>query len=652
MQDLLEYPYWDATISDLFWNKWMQVNLDALQYQWEQLENTRCIDNFRIAAGIKGGFREGWFFSDSDAYKWLDAAARYHKTHPHPELLVIMDDFIQLIKKVQMEDGYINTYNQIFFSGKKWINLWIEHELYCLGHLIEAIISVYQTFQDNSALQIATKAADLIVRDFLDKDGNYIPGHQEIEIALLKLYELTQNENYLKMAEQFLSRRGDVRGIFFKYLKQSMSVGKRSKYIKKLKSKYIDEHPEFREIELPEHVKSDNPPFIRLRWLFNLGSGKGHQQHELLKNQLVPEGHSVRYTYTQTAMVHLHRLRQNNPLLDASIASWDYMINKRSFPTGGLGAIPLVEGFGRDFELNGEYAYCETCAAIGSLLWNWQLSLATLHPKYADFFEWQLYNSVLVGIGQKGTTYLYRNPLISKGLIQREPWYQVPCCPSNISRTFAELSGKLVITDENTIYINQYIASSVDTQKGKIKMNSLLPWKGKVDITIEPTSQFNLKIRIPSWVNEPIVKINNNDVALPKRSTNSNKTASGYSPDNSYYLLLENSWASGDIVSIDFPLTVKILKYHKKVKKYQKKGTLTRGPLVYCLEDIDNPDFDVFNCVIDQKHPLNTIKGIENHEDIVCISGMTKNDQNFTAIPYYFWGNRGNSKMNAVLNFN
>jgi DUF1680 family protein len=174
---------------------------------------------------------------------------------------------------------------------------------------------------------------------------------------------------------------------------------------------------------------------MTIRWLINTGSGRGHQQHDLLKNQLTPEGHSVRFTYTQAAIVQLHRYHSSPDLFNASKQVWDYMVDKRTFPTGGLGSIPMVEGWGRDYELNGEYAYCETCAAIGSLLWNWQLTLATKDAKYADFFEWQLYNAVLTGLGVNGETYLYRNPLISKGTIQRENWYQVPCCPSNLSRT-------------------------------------------------------------------------------------------------------------------------------------------------------------------------------------------------------------------------
>lgn len=652
MPDLHEYPFWEVTISDSFWDKWMKVNLDALYYQWEQLEKTRCIDNFRIASGTRQGFREGWFFSDSDAYKWLDAAARYHKIHPHKELLYLMDIFIQLIKSVQTEEGYINTYNQIFFPNQKWINLWIEHELYCLGHLIEAIISVYQAFQDKSILKIATKAADLIVSDFMDKSGLYIPGHQEIEIALLKLYEITQNENYLEMGKQFLSRRGDVSGVLLKYLKQAVSEGKRAKQVKKLRSQYATDHPEYSDIKLPRHVIQNNPPFIKLRWISIVGSGKYSQQHALLQNQLTPEGHSVRYTYTQTAMVHLHRLHTSEHFLNASTESWKNMIEKRTFPTGGLGSIPVVEGWGNDYELNGEYAYCETCAAIGSLLWNWQLFLATKKPKYADFFEWQLYNAVLVGIGRGGSSYLYRNPLLSKGLIHREPWYQVPCCPSNLSRTFAELGGKLAASDEESIYINQYIGGSVDTLKAKLTINSTFPWNGNVKITIDPISQFSLKVRIPSWVTDPVAKINDNAVNIPEKAKIVNNTASGYNPNGSYYLLLENSWTTGDVVDIHLPMNVKVLRYHKKVKKYKRKGTLTRGPLVYCLEDIDNPEIDIFDCIIDQKTSFNLVNGIENHEDVVCITGKTTKGKLFTAIPYFFWGNRGNSKMNAVVKFN
>ncbi len=581
----------------------------------------------------------------------MDAAARYHKVNPHKELLYLMDQFIQLIKKVQLEDGYIYTYNQIFFPGKKWMNLWIEHELYCIGHLIEAIISVYNTFQDKSVLQIATKAADIVVHDFIGKDGNYVPGHQEIEISLLKLYEITQNDNYLKMSEQFLTKRGDVKGIFFKYLQQNSSVGKKALYVKKLKEKYMAEHPNFEPVQLPSHVKPNNPPFIGLRWIFNTGSGKGHQQHDLLKNQLTPEGHSVRFTYTQAAMIHLHRLQSHPEFFDSSQQVWEYMVDKRTYPTGGLGSIPAVEGWGKDYELNGEYAYCETCAAIGSLLWNWQLNLATKEAKYADLFEWQLYNAVLVGMGIKGTTYLYRNPLISKGKIQRESWYQVPCCPSNLSRTIADFGGKIVFSDNTSLYLNQFISGSVKTEKAKLKIKSIFPWKSDVQIQVEPFSEFQFKVRIPGWVDTPRIKINKNIISIPNRSKIKNDTASGYTPKNSYYLELKHNWVNGDTIEIQFPMDVKILDYHKKVKKYHHRGTLTRGPLVYCLEDIDNPEIDIFSCNIERNQEFEIGNGIEGHEDIFTISGKTKKNQNFLAIPYFFWGNREKSKMNAVLKF-
>ncbi|TFG20122.1 MAG: hypothetical protein EU530_04260, partial [Promethearchaeota archaeon] len=578
MNDLREYPFWEVSLSDPFWDELTKVNLDALYYQWEQLEKTRCIDNFRIAAGTRQGFREGWFFSDSDAYKWLDAAARYHKIHPHKELLYLMDIFIQLIKKVQMDNGYLYTYNQIFFPNQKWMNLFIEHELYCLGHLIEAIISVYQTFQDRSVLYIATKAADLIVQDFMDKDGTYVPGHQEIEIALLKLYETTQNENYLKMSEQFLTRRGDVKGIFFKYLNQNKSVGKRSSYVKKMKEKFFAEHPEYEPFKLPAHVKPNNPAFIILRWMANTGSGKGHQQHDLLKNQLTPEGHSVRFTYTQAAIAHLHRHHTHPELFNASKQCWEHMVDKRTYPTGGLGSLPLIEGWGRDYELDGEFAYCETCAAIGSLLWNWQLTVITKEAKYADFFEWQLYNAVLTGLGVKGDTYLYRNPLISKGTIKRENWYQVPCCPSNLSRTIAEMGGKIISSENDAIYLHQYIGSRVNTPKANIQIESSFPWNGNIKISIDPKSSFNLNLRIPSWCTNPAVNLNNEPVDLPLKQKTMEPTASGYSPHESNYLTAEHEWKSGDRIDINFPMEINVLRYHKKVKNYKNRGTLTRGP--------------------------------------------------------------------------
>jgi len=652
MENIHEYPFWEVSITDSFWDKWVEANLNALYYQWKQLENTRCIDNFRIVAGLKEGFREGWFFSDSDAYKWLDATARFYKVHPYSKLLELMNEFIHLIRQVQSEEGYINTYNQIFFPNKKWTNLWIGHELYCLGHLIEAIISVYRAFHDNSTLLMATKAADLVVRDFTDKDGSYVPGHQEIEIALIKLFEITQNTSYLKMAQQFLTRRGNVSGIFFKYLKQIASVRKKSKHVKKLKTQYFKDHPNYSKIQLPPRVQTHNPSFMTLRRLINTLSGKGHQHHDLLQNQLIPEGHSVRYTYTHIAMVHLHRLSANKPLLNASISSWDYMVRKRTFPTGGLGSLPMIEGFGRDYELNGEFAYCETCAGIGSLLWNWQLNLATKDPKYADFFEWQLYNAVLVGMGISGTTYLYRNPLMSKSVLKRESWFEVPCCPSNLSRTLASLGSNILFSDQQSVYINQYIGCSVDTPNAKFSMKSSLPFDGHIKISIKPKiSQFVLNLRIPSWVSNPNIHINKEKLEIPLHYFNGQPTASGYSPYRSYYLPITHSWKSGDVVDIYLPMEIIILKYHKKVKNYSQCGTLTRGPLVYCLEDLDNPEINVFECVIDSSHGFHIEETMNEHPNIVLIKGMTTKGLEITAVPYYFWGNRGRSKMNTVLKF-
>jgi DUF1680 family protein len=327
------------------------------------------------------------------------------------------------------------------------------------------------------------------------------------------------------------------------------------------------------------------------------------------------------------------------------------MIDKRTFPTGGLGSIPAVEGWGNDYELNGEYAYCETCAAIGSLLWNWQLLLATKEAKYADFYEWQLYNAVLVGIGMDGKSYLYRNPLISKGDLHREAWYQVPCCPSNLSRTFAELGGRIITSDEESLYVNQYIGGAIDTPKGKITIKSTLPWSGNIEIKVEPSSQFKLNLRIPGWVSKPVIKINSEEVEVPEMPSITVNTASGYTPNQSYFLKLEKVWETGDIIKVHFPMDVKVLQYHKKVRNYKKRGTLTRGPLVYCLEDIDNPEIDIFSCVIDKPQTFVKKRDIEGHGDIVTITGKTKKGKKFVAIPYFFWGNRGKSKMNAVLKF-
>ena len=487
-------------ITDGFWRERLDVNARrAIFHQWDQLETSGCIENFRIAAGEADGFREGWFFADSDAHKWLDAASRIHGSAPDDELATRMEGFIALLARAQSPDGYLFTYNQIHFPNTRWTNLQIEHELYCHGHLIEAGVSHYEATGRADLLDIARRAADRIVDDFRGQGPAHTPGHEEIEIALLRLYQVTKHPPYLDLARHFIEQRGRDPFFALSMLKQNSSVEARKKLVQQQKQAYLATHPTFQPFQLPPGNAAKKPRNTALRWNFSALSGKYFQQHAPVRRQTVPVGHSVRFAYLETAVAMLARETGDASLVPALERAWERMVTRRMYVTGGIGSLPALEGFGNDYELDPEYAYAETCAALASLFWNWEMAQLTGEAKYSDLFEWQLYNASAVGMGADGDTYLYNNPLACRGGVTRKPWYAVPCCPSNLSRTWADLGKYIYSSSKNELWIHQYISSQHETDFAKIELHSEFPWNGNVQIKIESSSEFTLHLRLPSW---------------------------------------------------------------------------------------------------------------------------------------------------------
>ncbi len=624
-------------INDAFWSPRLDVNAkSAIFHQWKQLEDTRCIDNFHIATGEKDGFREGWFFADSDAYKWLDAASRIYALQPDPKLASLMDDFISLIARTQQSDGYIFTYNQIHFPNQRWVNLQVEHELYCHGHLIEAGVSHYYATGSMNMLDICVKAADLLVRDFLNTSAEKTCGHEEIEIALIRLYRVTRNEEYLELARQFVERRGRIRFFPVHILRQFSSFNKRANFVKHLRKKYIKQHPEYESFHLPGDNYTPKPCFSRARWYLNALRGLYAQQHKPIRKQKVPVGHAVRFGYLETANAMLCRETPDETLLSTLELAWERMVTRRMYVTGGLGAVPGLEGFGNDYELDPEYAYAETCASLASLFWNWEMALITQDARYSDLFEWQLYNATNVGMGQNGDTYLYNNPLEVHHGVTRQGWYVVPCCPSNLSRTFADLGKYIYSHDENDIWIHQYISSETKINGVKIRVKSELPWSGKVKIHVKPEMQknFTLHLRKPSWVID----------------AENNSTASGYDPRGVEEESISQDWSSdGEVMVYFFDTSIQLRRAHPKVKGHAGKVAVTRGPLVYCLESVDNPDVDIFTAQLDPSSLRD-----EFVPDLlggcVIIHGRTTDGRPLKFIPYFLWANRGESQMTVWVN--
>jgi len=646
----------DIKISDVFWGERLKMNATkAIFYQWDQLESTHNQDNFRVLAGKKDGYRYGFFYCDSDLHKWADAAARILVNNKNTHLSNLIQEYIDLMQKVQLKDGYLFTYNQFHFPEQRWINLQIEHELYCLGHLIEAAVSYIETNEPeeykNKFLDLAVKVANLLVQDFLGVSPDFTPGHQEIEIALIRLFRLTGEKSYLDLASHFINQRGKVSFFGLKLAKQAIDQGKRKKLINEdMKNKGITSLIGTG-INLGEMNHKKEPPFLGLRSNFQFLTGRYNQQNSSAIKMKRPHGHAVRWGYLATAMAMLYQESGDEKLVKALLRTWDHLVQKQMFVTGGIGALGHVEGFGRDYELNSEYSYCETCAAIANILLNWELAIITNQAQFSDLLEWQLYNALSVGIGLEGDSYLYRNLLESEGNLTRESWFATPCCPSNISRVWATIGKYIYSYNNEGISIHQFISSSTqissDTLKHvKIKMDSAFPWNGKVKIVISVPGihEFKLKIRIPSWTENPKIKINGkeeqNDFNPQPIST-----GSGFSPYNSVFHSISREWVDSTTIELDFPMPIKILRANPKVKSNRNKIAISRGPLVYCFESPDNPSIGIPKATIDLSKKITSEFDSQLFDGIIKLFAFDKQGHSLVAIPYYCWANREPSAM-------
>ncbi|MEA3440015.1 MAG: glycoside hydrolase family 127 protein [Chloroflexota bacterium] len=658
-----EIPFSDVKIQDDFWDPRLQINArEALSHQWYQLEKTGCIENFRLVAGEADGIRKGYFFADSDAYKWLEAAARVYASYPTPWLKARMDEFITLIRRAQTEDGYLFTYNQLNFPGRRWVNLQIEHELYCLGHLIEAGVSHYQAMGDETLLEPAVKAANLLVRDFAEAGPDDTPGHEEIEIALIRLYHLTSDSRYLDLAEHFIEQRGRIKPFLTHIYAQNRSFTRRARLVDQQHAAYLTAHPEHaQKFQLPPENEALDPPRIKQRFFFDTATGKYFQQHTPVHQQTIPEGHAVRFAYLETAVAMLYQERGDEWLLATLRKAWEHMVTRRMYVSGGIGSLPLTEGFGRDYELDPKYAYAETCAALGIMFWNWQMALISGEARYSDLFEWQLYNAASVGIGQDGVSYLYNNPLSCASGLTREPWFRCACCPSNLSRTWADLGRYIYTFDENTLWMHQYIGNHLTNLPllggMEIDMRSELPWAGKVSLTLHPhtSGKLTLMLRVPGWSGGVHLRVNGvrEEIVKPgayvSAPTSDVHTASGYDPRRSWFLPLTRLWSAGDTVEFEFETPVVVRRTHPKVHATRGKAALSRGPLLYCLESVDNPGVDIFNVQLDPK-TLTAHFSRDHFGGVTLLRGRTLDGQRLLFIPYYLWANRGESQMTVFVN--
>ncbi len=638
---------------DHFWRSRFELNAQtAIFHQWQQLEATGCIDNFRITAGIKEGFRVGFFFADSDAYKWLEAAALLLKKYPDPHLRNLVSDFISILAKAQDEDGYLYTYNQIHFPGSRWQNLQIEHEFYCLGHLIEAGIAHHVVTGQPELIGIVTRAADLLVTNFMEAPPLFTDGHEEIEIALIRLSRHTGNSIYRELARRLLERRGRIPRYWFHFLKQTLRTKARMENVRRMREIYTLDHPENKLEKLPPANRHRRHWSIPLRFAASALSGRYTQQHAPIRAQQEAVGHSVRFAYLNTAAAMLARDDHDLQMRDHLVRLWQQMVSRRMYVTGGIGSLPLMEGFGKDYELDPQIAYAETCAALGSIFWSREMGALTSDPRFEDLVEWQLYNAASVGVGLDGRSYFYNNPLTCRGDLKRAPWYSVPCCPSNLSRTWASLTDYALTVDGGRVYVNQYIPGTYTIEdRINLVMDSALPWKGDVSLrfSVEKDKPLELLFRVPAWAGGYRVELNG--VPLPLEDPGIHHTeldsAVGLHFELARYLHLSRELRCDDHFVIHFTTPLTLRRQDQRIPGCGGMVALTRGPVVYCLESVDNPG-GIFDLVVD----ANSLES-SYHPDLlggcVVVTGSTINGQVFKFIPYMLWGNRGSSQMTVFF---
>ena len=490
----------------------------------DQCEKTDRVANFRRAAGWeKGGFK-GIFFNDSDVYKVLEGVAYLLTGGAHPELEAQADAVIDAICAAQQPDGYLYTYYTLNGLENRWTDMGY-HEAYCLGHMIEAAIAYCQATGKDKWLKASIRAVDHMMSIFGPGKRHWVTGHEEIELALVKLYRFTGEEKYLRFAEWLIDERGHG---------------------------HLDS-ADFRRIGFRSDYCQDDVPARELRKV---------------------TGHAVRAMYYFSAMADVASLREDEALAAALERLWDN-VSRNLYITGGIGQDASNEGFTRDDHLPNLTAYCETCAQIGMALWNHRMNLMTGDARYADLVEKELYNGVLSGISLDGKRFFYDNPLSSVGKYERVEWFGCSCCPTNLMRFIPSVGGYAYAVKEDCVYVNQYIAGSVrierDGKRFAAETETGYPHNGKVRIKVTAADGFtSLRIRVPGWCEKYTLR----------RNGKLFRAEAGYAC---------MPVASGDEIVLDLDLSVRFTRCRPEVKEDLGRVCVERGPLVYCAEEIDNP---------------------------------------------------------------
>lgn len=576
-------------INDNFWSPRLSKHVSAtLPVCIDQIENqTGRIRNFENAA--KGeGEHSGIFFDDSDVYKALEGMAYSLINNPDPELEKKADEWIDKFAAAQQPDGYINTFYTLTGLDKRWTNM-DKHEMYCAGHMIEAGVAYYQATGKRKLLDVCIRMTDHMMSQFGPGKRHWVPGHEEIELALVKLYQTTQEQKYLDFAYWLLEERGHGHG----------TMGDEGKWD-------------------PVYYQ-DIVPVRRLTDI---------------------SGHAVRCMYLYCGMADVAALKNDTGYIAAIDRLWDDVVHRNMYITGGIGSSHDNEGFTEDYDLPNLDAYCETCASVGMVLWNQRMNQLTGDSKYIDVLERSLYNGALAGISLGGDRFFYVNPLESKGDHHRQEWYGCACCPSQLSRFLPSIGNYIYASSDDALWVNLYIGNTGQIRIGEtdilLTQETDYPWDGSVKLTISTSLPLEKEIRlhIPNWCKTYDLSINGKRINV--------------SEEKGYAVIKD--WKSQDVIALDMDMPVEIVAADPHVKENFGKRAIQRGPLVYCMEEIDNPVY--FDQI--QLSPSTTFQTAFASDILNGIKTIKTNGraQSATFIPYYAWDNRKAGKMRVWIPYN